>query len=530
MKQKVLNVFKVVLFLVIGIWLFLGIQDLFTVKSYPGTMAEETFSAFYGLKKNSVDVLMFGNSHIYCGIYPMKLYENTGIVSYSLATGSQPIALSYYLLKEALKTQTPKIVIVDPSNLFTDEIDSAWRVGMDNMPLNDVKIELAYDYGRRQFGGGYWSVIFPIIKYHSRWNELTGNDYISNWYMAGEVLNSRIVSNGITMTDIDTVVNAIRERNPAFLNEFNGNATSNKSFQNNLFEPLIYENKREYLLKIKQLCDDYGAELILTTIPTLQYPWIKSSWNREKSTIIKQFATEEGIIYLDLIYDYDLKIDNKTDFFDDGFHLNCNGAQKVTNFLGDYLLTKIQPTGNNELYDEMLVKFNKAYDVAMLESETDFYSYIENLSQRLDKSTIFICADNEYTVGMTSEDYSFLSDKLGVQMVQTGTYTDSYIAVLDKGQLLYEAVSNREIDHDIQIGGMKVNLVSSGWLAKPNSSVKINGKEYAQGGRGLNIVVYDNESGLVVDSVAFDTYQATKPSSRTSVDTLLRAYEKKMCL
>ena len=532
MKQKVLNVFKPILFLGIGILLFIYIQDIFILDDFGGGTPEKAISGFYALEDNSADVLIFGASHPEFGISPMKLYEKTGIVSYDLSSGQQPLEVSYYMLKQALKTQSPKVVLLDPAILFHDGSNAAWRFVLDKLPLNDVKLEMAADYGTRELGDGYWSALFPILKYHSRWTELTKIDFRPHWkgmyYTAGELLVSQIVQ-GPEMAFLDSNFNQILSQNPAFLNEFDGTETTSESFENELFKPVINDDKREYMLKIKQLCDENGAELVLVTIPTAQLPWASGSWNIVKSAMMKQFAADEGITYIDLIYDYNLNIDYNTDSFDGGMHMNCRGAQKVTNFLGDYLLTKIQPTGNNELYDEMLMKYNKAYDVAMLESETDFYSYIENLSQRLDKSTIFICANNEYTLKMTQEDYRFLSDKLGVQMAQTGAFTDSYVAVIDKGELLYEAVSNREIDHDMQIGSMKVNLASSGWLAKPNSSVKINGKEYAQGGRGLNIVVYDSESGLVVDSVSFDTYQATKPASRTSIDTYLRAYEKAVC-
>jgi len=37
-------------------------------------------------------------------------------------------------------------------------------------------------------------------------------------------------------------------------------------------------------------------------------------------------------------------------------------------------------------------------------------------------------------------------------------------------------------------------------------SIRIDGVEYAKNRRGLNIVVYDNRAGEVVDSVAFDTH------------------------
>ena len=218
-----------------------------------GATPEKAISGFYACEDNSADVLIFGASHPEFGISPMKLYENTGIVSYDLASGSQPLEVSYYMLKQALKTQSPKVVLLDPETFFHDGYEEAkngtWRLIMDKIPLNDVKLEMAADYGTRDFGDGYWTVLFPIIKYHSRWETLTQIDFRPHWkgmyYTAGELLVSRIIQ-GSKMEDLDSTYNQILARNPAFLNEFDGTETTSESFENELFKPVIYDNKKEY--------------------------------------------------------------------------------------------------------------------------------------------------------------------------------------------------------------------------------------------------------------------------------------------
>ena len=50
-----------------------------------------------------------------------------------------------------------------------------------------------------------------------------------------------------------------------------------------------------------------------------------------------------------------------------------------------------------------------------------------------------------------------------------------------------------------------MEIISSGLNTGALSSVKIDGKEYSTNMCGLNFVVWDNRTNLVVDSVCFNT-------------------------
>lgn len=536
--KKLKKLLNMTLFLSIGIIMFLRIQDILVLDDMPSGTPEKAMNGFWSLEENTVDVLIFGVSHPEFGISPMRLYEQTGIVSYNLASGNQPIEMSYYLLKEALKKQTPKAVLLDPVGVFEREdvgmINVAWKLLFKNFPLDDVKLELAKDYGNRPEGDGFLSTFFPIISFHDRWSSLTRKDFKPHWkgmyYTAGELLTGYVKPAITTLSELESQIVEIRKRDDGWKYSTDGNSKMpNKGKR--LYYQTISEDKWGYLLKMKDLCDSIGAELILVTIPTLQFPQAGGDWNSEKSVLMKERASAAGIEYIDMLCDYDLA-DFRTDTFDGGFHLNCRGAGKVTAFLGDFLSTKNIPSNKNALYDEMLVKYNKVLGVAMLESEKDFYTYIDILSKNISDYSIYIIASNEYTLGMTDKDYAFISSKLGLHMIQNGKFTDSYIAVIDNGTVSHETLSNQKIEYSTStIEGLPVDLCSAGWYVKPDASISIGGKEYAQMGRGLNIVVFDHDSGLVIDSVSFDTFQNGKPALRnwSTVDTYLRAYESKMC-
>ena len=145
-KQKVLNVFKPILFLGFGIVLFLTVQRIFTPDFHERENEDYTIESVQLMQQNSVDVVLLGTSQMEYGCSPMKIYEDYGIRSYNLASSGQPIGCSYYMLKYALETQKPKAVVLDVSFLFLNEksysasrINSFWRYLVDNIPWGGGK-------------------------------------------------------------------------------------------------------------------------------------------------------------------------------------------------------------------------------------------------------------------------------------------------------------------------------------------------------------------------------------------------------
>lgn len=54
-----------------------------------------------------------GSSHSFVNFNNGTLYEEYGIASYDLGGSLQPMWNSYYDLKEALKTQTPELIVLE---------------------------------------------------------------------------------------------------------------------------------------------------------------------------------------------------------------------------------------------------------------------------------------------------------------------------------------------------------------------------------------------------------------------------------
>ena len=72
-----------------------------------------TYQSFYEMENDSVDAVFLGSSHAISAFSPQELYDTCGIRSFNLASEEQSLLVSYYWLKEALRLQKPKAVVLD---------------------------------------------------------------------------------------------------------------------------------------------------------------------------------------------------------------------------------------------------------------------------------------------------------------------------------------------------------------------------------------------------------------------------------
>lgn len=148
------DLIKFILFTAIGIGLFLGIQKLITPRwNYPNTTENiyTQITAFENLDENIEQVIFLGTSHMMRGVSPMEIYQEDNIVSYNLGTSIQTLEGSYFLAKEAFRTQDPKVIVLDVSSLFFSGVtsrnfDVSMRYILDSLPLNETKVEMARAY------------------------------------------------------------------------------------------------------------------------------------------------------------------------------------------------------------------------------------------------------------------------------------------------------------------------------------------------------------------------------------------------
>mgnify|MGYP007067337086 CR=1 FL=1 len=117
MKKKTI-VFRFFLFFVFFILLFLVVSEVLKDKRI---VQEYDVSAkvkgFYEEKEDTLDFVFVGSSQLYADIAPAVLFSEYGITSYDFCANEQPLWISYYYIKEALKLPGNKILMKAASKL-----------------------------------------------------------------------------------------------------------------------------------------------------------------------------------------------------------------------------------------------------------------------------------------------------------------------------------------------------------------------------------------------------------------------------
>ncbi len=529
---------KVFVFLIIGGMLGIMMQNILIPKWYwPDTTLPETriISGIRAEKENSIQVIACGTSHMQFGFSPMELYGEYGITAYNLATSAQPIQVGYYLLKSAVKSQKPEVIIFDASSLFYENTeDGAWRYALDQLPFNKDKLEFANVYLETWRGETYLCAAVPLARYHTRWKSLTPRDFTDffrkkRYYCKGYHLFSKHASAGINLEGMNYEMQRMLDNNERMIYEYLNSGEYNEKIEENaLYNAYIPDKNIGWLLKIKELCDKNQVELLVTKTPIVQWPETYfSAWTTKKSDMVRSLCEEHNIAYFDLQYDTEVGIDWDRDS-GDGAHLNLYGAQKVSSSLGQYLSGHYSlDERRSPAWDEDLSAYNRVKSTALLELEQDFINYINRLSEEKQDRIIFIAASDDMSQGLTNDDIDALR-LLGIRSDVGNVFRGSFTAVVERGETKYEALSNRRIIYDgITSEGMAYYLESSGWDTGAYTSIKLGGVEYAYNGKGINIVVYDPKSGLVLDSVCFDVSRDPHIGQRDNnrIEFLLKDYE-----
>ena len=270
---------------------------------------------FYDEPKKSIDVLIVGSSHTMCSLSPTMIYENTGLTAYNLSTWSQPVWVSYHYIKEALKYQSPQVIILDTFGVFYDR---SYLTGVDIDLVSDDYARLmkpslnllALNLARRQVQVSKKPIeeYFNIAKYHSRITELTEADFAK------------------IFTDNST---AAKGYGPFYTME----SFSGYEYPENRDYAELYPYAAEYLEKIIALCKEKNIRLVL-----IKTPHIADENDIALINTMELVAQNNGLDFLDYCSYDALGLDFERDFADHG-HLNNYGAKKQSLALADYLKT-----------------------------------------------------------------------------------------------------------------------------------------------------------------------------------------------
>lgn len=132
----------------------------------------------YQQEEGTVDVLVLGTSLAYAGVNTNVLWEEYGISAYNLCSAEQPFWISYYYLKEALKTQRPQVILLDAKpSTYTNDYSHRGRTIMSTSgiadPVNRLRAIQA-SVPEEDFLG--FALGFPEM--HTLYQEVTANHFV----------------------------------------------------------------------------------------------------------------------------------------------------------------------------------------------------------------------------------------------------------------------------------------------------------------------------------------------------------------
>lgn len=485
MKRKFIFATKCILFLLLLILILSAVNNVLVPKyfidnSWPTT---STYLGFYEMPENSIDVLFLGSSHGVTAFIPQELYNNYGITSYNLSCEQQNLVISYYWLKEALRFQKPKAVVLETFYLFNDQFDSSeayMRKAMDYMKWSSVKRQAINDICTIDTTQSKSSYYFTNQRFHTRWRELSENDF-----------SYPQMSKHYELKGFSTKFDQINENDYVPLSVAESSESAN-----------TVELMQLYLEKISTLCAENNIELILVKNPT-------TSQTVKKYNATKELANELHLAFYDFntakLYN-DIGFSFAEDMIDRG-HASLKGAMKITNYLGgilqeDYgIAPQVNEVWENTRYTYSCLQFN-----SNLKHIPDINTYLNCLKLMKEHYSVFIVLKND---GICCPDETVINsfNELGLSYDLPQSANTSYVAVITPKKV-FENVGTAPLEAKgtIRNGIVRYQITSGSSAQKQSScSIQLDGTEYAKNYRGLNIVVYDNLTKKVIDSVSFDT-------------------------
>lgn len=292
-KESKHNIVKATAFVLVFV-LILGVLGVaFTPKrSDPGSgITNSNARGFYGEPKNSIDVVILGDSNAYSACSPMYIWNKYGIPTYVAAEGFQNVTGASNLLDEVLTCQKPKLVVFDVNMLWTGKTTL-------KKVENNLK-NVAYKY-------------LPLAQYHNRWKTMDVKDMFG-----AKEYTYRSASRGQYLS-MD-------------VRPFTGQSKMTPTDD----EEAIPEVSKVLLEKLIAKCNDNGIKIMFMETPTAK------SWNYARHNAMVKYAKEKKINFVDMnTLDGEYAVDWNTDTRDGGRHLNCEGAEKVSAYLGKYISEK----------------------------------------------------------------------------------------------------------------------------------------------------------------------------------------------
>lgn len=315
-RSKIKCLCQTVVFLIIGVLLYQEINAVFMEKS--------TYGKYLNFKDmEDIDVLVLGSSHSDDGIdaidmeagFEKNLGKKVNVYNYSIY--GMRLEQMYYVLKEILKTQKPEVIVIETFSFVETEPENREilaRRAFDYFPLSRNKVE-AVTYCTDQ---EYATYLFPIMKYHTRWKELSSTDF-------GYRFRKDLWENMGRTCRADK--NAMEQEDEYFSQDFSAVTEKQK----------LGSRAEEKLQDILSIAKEEDIKILFFSIPFKEQLGVNSVESIQMNNYVEaSYVDGDRINMLDLNKKIEEIGFGYQYLFNEG-HCNQRGAKKITGILMDYM-------------------------------------------------------------------------------------------------------------------------------------------------------------------------------------------------
>ncbi len=285
---------------------------------------------FYEAKEGSVDILLVGNSHMGLGVDPYILEARTRMKTEALSGAGTDIYQIYHNISEALKTQSPKLVILETypmimhnSSSFGVSSDAVLKV-VDNKAFDEYSAYTYRDIMIEDRGEDFYQK-FYLFRYKNRL--LDPKSFIDDLKYSTNESNKRDLQ--------------LMQRKNSFITKAQVEKFKEKRYPGNE----IYLDKKEHFFvdKLIALSEKHDFDLLFFTVPVYDsyYKLVEHSFERFHKQLSEHISGHGSVHFFD--YNRYLKGLNETYLINEGEirksqHLNYKGIIKTSNALSEFIL------------------------------------------------------------------------------------------------------------------------------------------------------------------------------------------------
>jgi len=350
--MRIKHVVKLIIFLLLFIGLFAWINKI----TEPNRIGYVPWEEYYSLPRDTLDVLILGSSKVNHTYNPVVIDQELNVDAYSLSSHGMGLAEMYPILKEAFKTQSPKIVAIE---LYSISVESV------NMP------------DRARWHRAYEEMHFSLNKATAILSQVPLNESLE-YFLPFEINHSEWKTLSLKKM-------LLLEGQPDFYTRYFGYYIIEYCMEKDKFVALpvdyladktqmeIPEDKMDIIKRINALCKDYNAELVFVVSPSVSAEKFGYVQMHQLVNGIRPYADSEGIE----VFDYNtMLLDGELTYYDftDAHHTSTLGADKVSKaFAGDLKHT----------FPALLSGCTGDWDIS--EEAEEYISILERLKDGLDK-------------------------------------------------------------------------------------------------------------------------------------------------